>query len=683
MISALIRREVRGFYATPVAWILLALTQFLLAWLFFSQLEKYQELQPQLSAAGSALGVSDLVVTPTLNSATLLWIFVIPLFAMHSLSDEARSGRFNLWYSSPLSTGQILLGKYLGLVATIFPLVLLPILMAFSLTLGTSLDAGKFLSSLTGLSLVLLFYAAVSLWASSLSARPIISASMGAGLLFLLWLLSQKTDGGAVINWLAFTPRAKRLFSGLITSQDLIYLVSLTAFFLVLAWHRLWRASNDQSGYWWKHLLLYALLLGILTEIAVLAGRYPATLDLSKNSQHSLNQASKTLMSGLEEPVAITAFVTPRSVLRNRVENLVARYQRIAPDTQLNFIDPVRYPDQARRLGIDNMGELLVEYQGKSQKVKALNETAITQAIAQLAIRGERWIIGLKGHGEASLSQTSVTGLNSFASQLENMGYRYAEISLTDSPQIPRNASLLMVSGPQSDLSSMEWDRLNQYIEQGGNLLWLAETPLPEKLTKRLSISSLPGKLVDPGATDLGLNSPAAAAATSYPQHPVTASLDQPSLFPGAWAISFSESSDWQAKPLLQSSSRSWNETGALFGRIKRDNANEKQGPLVLGLAFSRKTSTGDIQKIVVITDADFLSNQHIGRVANSRLGISLVHWLTDNDKLVGTDSKAAPDILLEWPEKTATLVSLLLLFAIPVGLAATGLVIRLWRQTR
>ena len=181
MISVIATRELRGFYATPVAWILLAGAQLLLAWLLFSQLEVYLKIQPELSSKGSNLGITDLVIGPMLSSTALLLLLIIPVLGAPGFSDDLRSGRAALLFSAPLTPTQLVLGKWLGLVLAVLPLLLLSALMYLTLGLGSALDWGRLASSYIGLILLTCVASAATLWLSSLTSQPLIATALAIG----------------------------------------------------------------------------------------------------------------------------------------------------------------------------------------------------------------------------------------------------------------------------------------------------------------------------------------------------------------------------------------------------------------------------------------------------------------------------------------------------------------------
>jgi len=101
MIFTLAQRELRTLFLSPLAWSILAVVQFILAYLFLSQLNEFLTLQPQLKVIEGAPGVTDLVVVPVYGSAAFILMMVVPLLTMRVISEERRSRSLPLLLSAP------------------------------------------------------------------------------------------------------------------------------------------------------------------------------------------------------------------------------------------------------------------------------------------------------------------------------------------------------------------------------------------------------------------------------------------------------------------------------------------------------------------------------------------------------------------------------------------------------
>ncbi len=240
---AIIIRELRSMFLSPLAWVLLAVVQFILAWIFLVQLDEFVQIQPRLAKLTSAPGVTDLVATPLLNSAAIIIMFLIPLMSMRLLSDEFRNGTYSLLASAPIAKSAIALGKYLALLIFLLIILTLISIMPLSLLLGGDLDLGKLCAGLLGLGLAMALFAAIGLFFSSVTSRPTIAATGSYGLLLFLWLINLASgaggEGSALFAWISPISHLQKMLSGLISSADLFYFLLVTASFLALTVKRI------------------------------------------------------------------------------------------------------------------------------------------------------------------------------------------------------------------------------------------------------------------------------------------------------------------------------------------------------------------------------------------------------------------------------------------------------------
>lgn len=442
---------------------------------------------------------------------------------------------------------------------------------------------------------------------------------------------------------------------------------------------------DRQSAFRIEALVFHVLLVVAVAAAGWLTQRYSLTWDWSGNARNSLSAPSQQLLARLQAPLRITSFAPEDPVLRQRTRELIDRYQRYRPDITLDFVDPARNPALTRQLGIRVSGELRLEYQGRGENLRLLDEQSISNAIQRLMQQGERWIVVPDGHGERSVTGRANHDLGNFGAELARKGYRLQPIQLAAVPEIPENTSLLLIASPQFAYLDIEAQKISDYVARGGNLLWLIEpgeiTAL-EDLAKAIGIELLPGTVVDANGAGMGLDDPAVALVPRYPEHPATQGFSLVTLYPHAAALKVSGQGDWQASVLLQTLAGSWNETGPIRGEVARDaELGETPGPLDIGIALTRPLAGGQ-QRLLVVGDGDFLSNSYLGNGGNLDLGLNLVRWLTGDDQLFGIAAKTTNDLNLELSPVKGAIIGLGFLIVLPLTLATAGLIIW-WRRRR
>lgn len=240
MIRLLALRELRSLFAQPATWWILALLQAVFAWFFLARTEYFLEIQAQLAQLANPPGVTVTVAIPLFNILSLLLMVITPLFTMRLIAEERRNQTLTLLLSSPVSSAQIVLGKFVGLMGFLLLLMSTTPLMLLSLQLGTTLDFGLLCSNLFGLILLASCYAAVGLYVSSLTAQPIIAAITTLGVLLGSWL-ADMSSSALDSPWHQISPlyHFQNFSNGLLDTGDASFFVLVSGVCLLLAMQRL------------------------------------------------------------------------------------------------------------------------------------------------------------------------------------------------------------------------------------------------------------------------------------------------------------------------------------------------------------------------------------------------------------------------------------------------------------
>lgn len=432
-------------------------------------------------------------------------------------------------------------------------------------------------------------------------------------------------------------------------------------------------------------------LLLLATLVAVLgwaSARHAWQWDLSHGQRASLTDASRAALAALEGPVEVTSYAREAGDLRGRIAAFVARYQRAKPDLSLRFVDPDADPETMRARGITLDGEIEIRHRRRSQRLARLDEREFTQALKRLAREDSGRVSFVVGHGERRSDGEANHDLGRFAAALADDGFAIERLNLATAGAVPDNAGLVVIASPQVAFAEAEVAALIDWIDRGGALLWLTEPGAEDgldPLARALGIARLAGRVVDATGQGLGLDDPSFVAVTDYPDHPALRGLDLTTLFPQAVAFARFANAPFAATPLVQTSARSWTETGPIEGAIAWDeDAGEFPGPLDLALALTRLSPgpVRDEQRVVVVGDGDVLSNRFLGNGGNRALGTRLVHWLLGDAALGAIGEVEAPDRRLELSPLALGALGLVLLVVLPLALVGTGAVI-VWRRRR
>lgn len=240
MIATIASREFKTLFLSPLAWSLLAILQLLLAYLFLTQVETFLTLQPKLANLEGAPGLTDIIVPPLFGNAGIILLLVTPLLTMRLVAEERKHKTLALLLSAPVSTLDIVLGKYFGLLGLLLLIVLLVSLMPLTLLIGGDLDLGKLAANSLALSLLLASFAACGLYLSCLAGQHASIAATGTvGFLLLLWLLNWtgvlQNERSPVLEYVSLLRHFQALQTGLFSSVDVGYFVLFIASFIWLS----------------------------------------------------------------------------------------------------------------------------------------------------------------------------------------------------------------------------------------------------------------------------------------------------------------------------------------------------------------------------------------------------------------------------------------------------------------
>lgn len=243
MIRALAHKEIRSFFASPLAWVILAVASFILSWIFLVQVDLFLRVMPRLALYPHTAGVTALVAMPLLHSATIILLLITPLVTMRLISEERRQQTLTLLYSSPIRVTEVVLGKYLGVLGFLCVLLALIVLMPLSLALGTQLDWGLLAAGVLGLALVMAAFAAAGLYLSSLTEQPTLAAISSFGLLLFLWIISWAArghgPGSHILRYVSLLNHFSAFMRGEVKVSDVLYYLLFILLFLTLTIRRL------------------------------------------------------------------------------------------------------------------------------------------------------------------------------------------------------------------------------------------------------------------------------------------------------------------------------------------------------------------------------------------------------------------------------------------------------------
>lgn len=451
--------------------------------------------------------------------------------------------------------------------------------------------------------------------------------------------------------------------------------------------------------------------------------------DWTKAKIYSLSSTTKKIVSGLKTPVRVTAFMTHRSRLYAETRELLDRYKALSPQLKVEEIDPERNPalaeSIARQMDVRKAGTVV--FQAGSQKkfvtedqladfdfsgapgaggsIKSFKgESAFTSAILAVTSAKNPKIYFTAGHGEKSIEDPGETGLSDVKDLLGKDNETAATWESLGKADVPRDADLLVVAGPQAALLAPERDAIDRYLAGGGHALVLLDPVIP-RLGAPAADLGLGGVLaswgvkaendivIDPGNA-LPFIGPETVYASHFGAHEIVdplASAKMAATFRLARSLAPGSATHagFAATPLVQTTPEGWGETDLThLGAVKKDAA-DVAGPVTIALAVARGKQTAapaapDASagaRLVVYGDSDFMTNAELPNVSNANLVLNTIHWLIGSSELVGIAPKTPEQNTLTVSAGTLRRIGLTALLGIPALALAAGLAV--WAKRR
>lgn len=476
------------------------------------------------------------------------------------------------------------------------------------------------------------------------------------------------------------------------------------------------RSDKAQSlpKQWKKFGLVIVIAVTSVTFIGLsnyLAANSELRWDVTKDKQHTLSANTIEFLGALDRKVQLTAFFvgTPPKYL----QDLFKEYERTSNGfVTTEIIDPIEQVAYAAKFGnvINSQEQKVIVQSGSNRKdvdfsQNPLSEELLTNAIAS-ASRAEKTVYFLTGHGEYSAQNEENTGLSKFAQLLADNNIISKPLMLGISQSIPEDCDVLIIAGPKTELSKDEEALITAYLLAGGDALFLIEhtfvttpdkTLSADQLTKNPDLNSILNKwglnveadiVVD--ITNYVGEDVGSPATKNYQRHKaITEGLDY-TFYIRPRSITLLENRSPNTKHAViastASTTNSWAETNRNL-EIRFDKGTDTAGPIPFSYvvideknAANMKSGKTSDTRLIVFTDADFLTNVYIDQYSNAQMGLNVVNWLSELDykPFLGDKKMTVERLDLTSKQKRQVIV---ILFFMPFSFLILGVV--MWLRNR
>ena len=452
-----------------------------------------------------------------------------------------------------------------------------------------------------------------------------------------------------------------------------------------------WFQWKRSTSYNFNAIILSLIVLFILALINFVGTRHHKRIDFTENKLFSLSPQSIKVLKALTEEVSIKGFFKPSE--KPFFDDLLDKYKYHSDKLKVEFIDPDTNVALTKQYGIKKYQTIVVEKGKREARIEGVEEEKLTNAIIKVGKEKEPIVYFVTGHGEKSVQDKERDGMGVAKEELEKEGYVVQELLLLSAKEVPSDAEVLVIAGPTKPFLKQEVTLLENYLKQGGRLFLLLDTDGNnlgiEPILKEMGVTARNDVAIDPFSTVFG-QSAAVPVITKYPQHALTKDMGMTTFYPMARSFEVQEKSprkNMKVEKILETSEKSWGETGSLKQGTAKKDGNDVAGPLVLGWVAEGNWEDQQIDpkqkmRMVTIGDCDFANNRTFHFSGNGNMFLNSVAWLIEDENMISIRPNQAQAGKLFLTDVQARFMLIFTVVILPLLIIGSGMVVW-WRRRR
>lgn len=237
LILTILKRELKSYFSSPIAYIVLVVFLVLSGVFFFVYLQSFvgSQFDPRFQFFKERLNLNEFVIRPYLGTVSVVLLLMIPIITMRLIAEERKNYTAELLFTSPLRVIHIVLGKFLASLILFLVMMALSAIHIVVLVVYGNPDLGPVLSGYLGLLLLGSSFLSIGLFASSLTENQIIASVISFGVLLVFWIIGASSDAEtSVLGYLSIINHFDNFTKGMIELKDVVYYLSFIFFGLFL-----------------------------------------------------------------------------------------------------------------------------------------------------------------------------------------------------------------------------------------------------------------------------------------------------------------------------------------------------------------------------------------------------------------------------------------------------------------
>jgi ABC-type uncharacterized transport system involved in gliding motility auxiliary subunit len=519
---------------------------------------------------------------------------------------------------------------------------------------------------------------------------PIGLVLSGLGLLALIGVLVVR----AFAAFGLYTPPDAELLDRILIIAAAVFVVGFAVYALLDPERVRKLLTGRQARYGSNSFVLFIAFVGILVVANILAEQYPQRWDVTEDKQHTLAPETIQALQSLPEPVQATAFYSVR-LNPESVAQLLEDFKANSDGKfTYQFMDPDSNPVLVNQLGITGDGKILLQMGEQQEIVTFASERELAGGLIRLLNPDKPALYFLTGEGEHDIETAGEGAYTRVRQVLESKNYVINTLNLQAENAIPEDVRAVVIAGPLVPLSENSVTLIRNYLENGGNLLYLSN-PVP--LT---NFGDKPDLLADYLASEWGMtlnndivvdtNSPSSpffAVGAQYAAHPITEKMQGiAAIFPYSRSLTV-DTGNIGATPtaLVLTIDQSWGETNftALEGQqaLEFDQETDLLGPMTLAAA-AEDVATGS--RVVVFGNSAFAQDDNFDFSGNGDMFVNAVDWASEEEALINLTTSTPQERTFNPPGSVQFILTIVSsVCIIPLAVIAAGVYAWVMRRRR
>jgi ABC-2 type transport system permease protein len=230
------RKEMRSYFASPIAYLLLTMFAFIFGWFFWNVLDYVVSMGMESMRSGQSfpININEMMIRPLLANVGVVGLFFIPLITMRLFAEEKRTGTIELLATSPIHDLEVILGKWVAAMLLYGCMLLVTVLnFAFVFRYGHP-DWKPLAIGYLGLYLQAGALLAIGTFISTLTKNQIIAGAVTFAVCLMLYILEWVSGGGyaaatwaQVLSYMSVITHYESFSKGVLSSKDAIFYLSL------------------------------------------------------------------------------------------------------------------------------------------------------------------------------------------------------------------------------------------------------------------------------------------------------------------------------------------------------------------------------------------------------------------------------------------------------------------------